>query len=354
MAIDTVTPRSRRAVLAASLGGLAAAVAATLGRPAGALAADNLPVNIGQENHGTIETGVVNDDGNETAFYGHVAGGGVGLLGESNTGLGVKGTSNNVALWGQGGVSGVFAQGGTQAIEATSSTGKGVRASSSSGIGVHASSGSNIGVQGDSTSGYGVYGASTSNRGVYGVSTQDIGVYGIASGAGKPGAVGQSAANGTGVFGWSGIGSLPVPPTRTGVYGIATQDSVSRGVYGKSTLGRGVFGEASSGLGVRGYATSGDGLSGEAVTGFALHTKGRLKFEKSGGIATIAAGTSTVTVTPGIDLTATTVVIATLQGDAGGTTAVKRVVIDTAANTFRIILTANTVNAVNAGWFAFG
>jgi len=51
---------------------------------------------------------------------------------------------------------------------------------------------------------------------------------------------------------------------------------------------------------------------------------------------------------------ATTAIVATLQGSAGGTTNVHRVVIDTAANTFRIYLTANTTGNVKVAWFAFG
>jgi hypothetical protein len=48
------------------------------------------------------------------------------------------------------------------------------------------------------------------------------------------------------------------------------------------------------------------------------------------------------------------VVVATLQGSAGGTTNVHRVVVDATANTFRIYLTANATVSVKVGWFAFG
>ena len=88
-------------------------------------------------------------------------------------------------------------------------------------------------------------------------------------------------------------------------------------------------------------ATGGVGLSGEATTGYALRTKGRVRLDQSAGQATITSGTSSVVVTPGIDLTATTAVVATLNGDAGGSTAVKRVAINATANTFTIYLTGN-------------
>ena len=54
--------------------------------------------------------------------------------------------------------------------------------------------------------------------------------------------------------------------------------------------------------------------------------------------------------TPGIDLTASTAVIATLNGNAGGSVAVKRVAIDAAANTFTIHLTANSSASVSVAW----
>jgi hypothetical protein len=87
--------------------------------------------------------------------------------------------------------------------------------------------------------------------------------------------------------------------------------------------------------------------------GVALRTVGKVKFDNCVGIATIAAGTNSVIVTPGIDLTATTVVVATLQGSAGGTTTVHRVVLNTTADTFTIYLTGNATGNVKVGWHAF-
>ena len=56
------------------------------------------------------------------------------------------------------------------------------------------------------------------------------------------------------------------------------------------------------------------------------------------------------TVTPGVDLTASSVVLATLQGTAGGTTNVHRVAINATTNTFTIYLTANATASVKVGW----
>ena len=170
--------------------------------------------------------------------------------------------------------------------------------------------------------------------------------------------VGHSKADGTGVQGFSAGSPSTVPAgvAKTGVYGVALQDANSRGVYGRATSGRGVFGEATSGNGVRAYSATGAALYARTSTlkkGVALQTVGKVKFENSVGVATVLAGTNSVVVTPGIDLTATSVVVATLQGSAGGSTTVRMVTIDATADTFRITLTANAASNVKVGWHAF-
>jgi hypothetical protein len=180
--------------------------------------------------------------------------------------------------------------------------------------------------------------------GVFAESFSNRGLVARTSSATLPAAVGEAWGDGTGVQGYSGASGQPAAPAKTGVFGAASQDSNARGVHGKSTSGRGVFGQA----------TSGAGLFGSATTGYALRTSGRLRFDKSGGSATIASGTKAVTVNPGIDLTSASVVIATLQANAGGTNAVSRVIVDTAANTFRIFLVSNASSNVKVGWLVFG
>jgi hypothetical protein len=59
-------------------------------------------------------------------------------------------------------------------------------------------------------------------------------------------------------------------------------------------------------------------------------------------------------VTPGIDLTSTSTVIATLNGDAGGSTAIKRVAINATTNAFTIYLTANATASVKVAWLVLG
>ena len=58
------------------------------------------------------------------------------------------------------------------------------------------------------------------------------------------------------------------------------------------------------------------------MSGYALRAVGRVRLDNAGGIAIILAGKRAVVVVPGIDLAATSAVVATLQGSAGGTTTV--------------------------------
>jgi hypothetical protein len=46
--------------------------------------------------------------------------------------------------------------------------------------------------------------------------------------------------------------------------------------------------------------------------------------------------------------------VATLQGSAGGTTTVHRVVVNAATNSFTIYLTANSTADVKVAWHVFG
>ena len=161
--------------------------------------------------------------------------------------------------------------------------------------------------------------------------------------------------------------ATPAPPAKTGVYGYAAQDANASGVMGSTTLGRGVLGLATTGNGVFGLANTGIGARGWSTTGTALYAStsgpkigtalraiGRVKFDNCAGVATIASGHNSVTVTPGSDMLATSAVVATLMGSAGGTTTVHRVIVNATADTFTIYLTANTTVAVTVGWHVFG
>lgn len=232
----------------------------------------------------------------------------------------------------------------------------------------HLTTGTGVGLYAKSvaTGGIGLYGDAAASSGVaHGIfavsaSTSGIGMRAHAY-AGSGATVGVSgrvdSPDGTAILGYSGTGAEPPPVAKTGVYGYAVQDSNARGVWGRSASGRGVFGHATTGQGVRGYATTGAALYGSTSglkSGFALRTVGRVRMDNCVGIATVNAGNTNQTVTPGIDLTSTSAVVATLQGSAGGTTTVHRVTVNATADTFTIFLTATAASDVNVAWHVFG
>ncbi|MCA1669235.1 MAG: hypothetical protein LC793_17950 [Thermomicrobia bacterium] len=123
-------------------------------------------------------------------------------------------------------------------VAGTSSSSYGVFGHSVSGKGVAGSSSSNSGVDGGSGSGYGVYGNSSSNAGVFGFSSSNTGVYG-------------NSGSGTGVVGYSN-GSH-------GVYGTTYGTGLVAGLYGTSSTAYGIIGN-----------TTASGYSGlTAITGTA-------------------------------------------------------------------------------------
>jgi hypothetical protein len=375
MALDTVTPRSRRTVLAASLGGLAALAANAIGRPALVRANDPNDVLLGGVNTTGSRTTIRNTTTGNAVLSLENTNFGLGLLvstsnaqgilattgastaveGDSDTGYGVVGASNTgTGVWGVvgGAGNGVEGHGSGTGVGVYGHSGIGVaNVPAKTGVYGRADQDANArGVFGQSTVGQGVHGESGSSIGVLGLSTSGIGTKG--GSAQSVGVVGSSDVN-CGIVGQSGAGPSSAP-ARTGIFGYCVTDANARGVSGQSTSGRGVYGQATSGLGVRGFATSGVGLSGEAATGYALRTMGRVRLDKSAGQATIASGASSVAVTPGIDLTSTSAVVATLNGDAGGSVAVKRVSINTTANTFTIVLTGNATASVKVAWLVVG
>ena len=192
MAIDTASPRSRRALLAAGLGAGVATVASAIGRPLPANATDGDPMVVGGEYVSTSVTKIDAGSSGATALWG-ISTLGSGVLGQSTSGYGIYGTSNS---------------------------GAGVVATANTGDGVYGSSGSGRGVNGESISGYGVRGTSDA--------------------AAMPAILGASGGANTGVQGYSGApDSLPATPAKTGVFGYAAQDATAVGVKGESTTGTG-------------------------------------------------------------------------------------------------------------------
>jgi hypothetical protein len=307
MALDTTALNSRRALLAAALGGAAAFVAQALGKPLPSRAADGQAVVVGGEYSASSVTMFTNSTGN-----------------------------GSPALWG-----------------ASTATGDGVHGESNSGNGVRAVSQTGTGLEAVSGDGAGVIGISDTDYGVDGFSSFGSAVHGANFATNQPAIIGRNFGSSTGVLGVSSLNqSIPPIPVKTGVYGYAVQDANARGVYGHTTAGQGVRGEATSGLGVRGFATSGAAASFEATTGWAIQSSGRVSFGKVSGVATIAAGTSTKTVVPGVDLSSTTFVLLTPRANLG--TRALWYSVDTTANSFTIRVSSNVAGSAAIGWLVVG
>jgi hypothetical protein len=353
-------PRSRRALLGGGLAGFAAVATAALGRPLEADAATGGNAIIGQPNNATSQTAFITTTGN--GFYGKTSSGTntAGAVGEAtqSTGRGLVG----IASAASGATIGVLGK-------ANSTTGTGVYGNAV------ATSGLNYGVFGFSASpdGYGVFGrgargvygktGATAGRGVVGEATSTSGatqgVKGIVVSTGGTGVVGE-ATSATGDT--KGVAGSVESPDGVGVEGACESATGSgRGVVGLSfaASGTGVAGIVlgATAIGVEGTAFGANGIGGafssEQPGSLGLRVLGRAEFSTA-GTATIASGAGSVVVAPGVELTTNTKILTTLQSSAGGTTVVHFVAINTAANTFTIVLTANATLGCTVAWFVIG
>jgi hypothetical protein len=156
-----------------------------------------------------------------------------------------------------------------------------------------------------------VYGHATATTGA------PIGLFGDADSDAGIAVAGRAIGGATGVFGYSGPEVVLAAKAQTGVYGEALQSVDARGVWGRSGSGRGVYGQASSGQGVRGYASSGTAgyfSTSAPSSGTALRAIGRVRLDNCAGVAMIPAGANYKVITPGINLSSSSAVTATLMG----------------------------------------
>jgi hypothetical protein len=372
---SVATPSSRRAVLAAGLGGVLALVAQALGRPIAARAADGAAVTAGSVVDASHTTGVNTTGGNAlqgvlnagsysqvgSAVYGEANGSyaAYGVYGKNTNGYGpgVLGEAGDYSYGVEGkGATGVYGHSskafGTGVVgQAEGADGRGgyfngsgtgatgVWANSPSGTAVFGASNVRA-VAGDTTAGVGVQGRATSGSGVWGESN-------------ATGVVGRSKASSTGVFGYSGGASdvLPGASGKTGVFGYATQDAGSYGVVGIGGPGHGVYGEAGTGRGVHGWSNTGVGVHAEALSGTALRVTGKATFSRSGKLG-ISAGHSTVAKT-GVPLSSSSLVLAVLQTNRPGIY-VRAVVPNVAGSSFTVYLNAAVPAFTYIAWFVIG
>ena len=387
MSQGTEGTRSRRSLLAGAMGGLAAMVGSAIGRTTPAKAADaNDPnaVHKNVNNATTTKTSITCSNGTSLRAVSSAGSNNSGLFAQASgnssrgvTGLGVTGVIGQSNSGAGRGVLGFVPGANATGVfgDATSTSGAPVgtfgRSKSPNGFGVLgrnlATTGDAVGVKGlsDGNIGVGVLGHSRF-LGVVGETegSLGVGVFGTALAASSGTGV-QGAANhpdGIGVLGGNSATSgdaIGVKGTSDGSLGIGVLGHGKLiGVAGEteSSVGAGVLGTteaASGGVGVQGTADQPNGIGGSfggSGGAVALEVNGPVRFS-SAGIATIASGTNSVTVTPGVDITATSKVLCTLMSDPGGSTTIKHVVRHSGADTFDIVLTANASGNTEVAWF---
>lgn len=284
MALDNTTPRSRRAILAGTIGAAAALAVDAVRRPERVEAGSY--VVLGYPNNATSTTEIHNYMADEEGFVGTSTGNAPGVKGVGDAGQGVNGTSSSsVGVYGTthatnlpavlgrgyGDSAGLYGISGSETRPATPSmTGVYGYANQSGGaVGVHGQSVLGDGLVGETgASGKSGVFAFNSNAGGWAVNGDNDGALTNGYIGGANGALGQARGGvGSGVVGFAGSGNPPVGPARVGVYG---KSDSSDGVVGQSaTSGRsGVYGNNAS-AGGWGLNGSNDGaLTNGYIGGF--------------------------------------------------------------------------------------
>jgi len=176
---------------------------------------------------------------------------------------------------------------------------------------------------------------------MYGSSGSGEGILGTSDAANLSAIRGYSGGNSTGLLGTSGTPNPGAKP-KTGVYGYANQDAGAKGVFGKSPKGHGLHGVTYGGVGVYGSAKG----------GYALRTHGRIRADQVSGVATIPAGSTGVTVSPGVNVTSGSFVLLTPKANIGSrglwfTT-------NASADTFRIRMSSTRSANTKVAWLLLG
>jgi hypothetical protein len=216
MSVESSAPRSRRAVLAAALGGLGAVVVSRFATPESAKAADGDAVLVGTARTGATETSIT------------VSGAANAIAGSSDTGTGLRGSSTSLLTVDDptvaGHSTGVLGTAGDATDVATNTGETGV-------YGFSNTSFNSNGIWGDSLQGTGIFG--TGDTGVYGAGYW--GLYAI----GRIAVMGDGSSLDTGVYGFAGDVVAPTPPAGVGVQAsAATTAQVALNVTGKARFSR--------------------------------------------------------------------------------------------------------------------
>jgi hypothetical protein len=186
--------------------------------------------------------------------------------------------------------------------------------------------------------------------GVVAVSNVDNGtaVWGQAPKAGGVGVKGV-AISGTAVVATSSTGR-GVWGTSTSHRGVQGNSDSSFGVYGRSESSHGVHGSApsASGTGVYGESSAGVGVFGISSTGYAIKSSGRVRFDKISGVASIPAGATSVTITPGVDVTADSFALLTAKSNIGSRSLYFST--DATNNRITIRISSSRTSATSIAW----
>jgi len=201
---DPNAPQSRRRVLIAATGGVAALAASRLASPI-RVAAVSVPVNLNEDNASTAVTSISQGTTDTDAFAATADGAGTGITGTSDTGVGVKAVNGATNLPAMAALQGDLT-GSTWALAEDMLFGT---------YGFSNEDISSVGVFGESGGGVGVAG--------FAFDTGGLGVLGIGSLGGwiegSDGAYVLSDSNGVGLQAHTGsTPSVPVPPANTAIF----------------------------------------------------------------------------------------------------------------------------------------
>ena len=280
---------TRRALLGASIGALAAVGAQAIGRPLATRGANGDLVTVGGIFSATRTTGITTTVGHglqgmttaavragvygehigttgwrfgvhgkspDTGVRGEAPGSGTGVHGTSDTGWGISGeatggsdSSVGVAGRSQFGIGVLGYSGQTATLPPhTGVHGNAFHYNASRGVSGETDIGH--GVHGEALDGIGVYGLSSAGEGIYGTSDGSNGTSGKSGSNIASGVYGENTAGGYGVYGRSNAGQG---------YGVFGESTNGFGVWGNSTSGKAVYGESLSNVGVQG-TSSGPGV----------------------------------------------------------------------------------------------
>ena len=172
--------------------------------------------------------------------------------------------------------------------------------------------------------------------------TSDDGRYGVL-GSEQQGVYGQgNAANQSGVTGASGDG--------VGVMGSSINGT---GVQAYAAAATALRATTQSGTGVIATTTSGTAISATVEsTGIALSTQGRIKLGRVSGVRSIAAGSASVTFSPGVDITSGSFVLLTPKANIGSRALWYTT--DTTNNKITIRMSSSRSSSTSIAWLMLG